>query len=195
MSAEKTLEELQETHSEMLATAVDIGLEVPDELKADFTDPGAGATIVSNLDALIREHRQKNGVAAEDEVRQNAPPKKVKKTKATKTKKPAPRPEPAEQKKEDTTVASKPAKKTAKKTAAKKSASANARTRVSFAEDAKISRVAGKENPAKKGSGKAARIDNVLRHNGKTVKTYLTTGKGKSGTLGWCVKSGLVKVS
>lgn len=215
---EKTLEQLQETHSEMLATAHDLGLELPTELTLDFTDAGAGAAICSNIDALIRAHREGREVLAGDDDKghnaTSAPqPKRTKKSssgeasasppkaKKASAKKPADKKSAGTNTEEKTDVAKSPAKKSAAKKAAKKKSTANARTkagggkqRATFAEDAKIT-ATGKENPSSLDSGKGQRIANVLKHNGKTVKTYLSTGKGKRGTLGWCVANGLVKVA
>jgi hypothetical protein len=50
------LEVLQERHAEMCATVHDMGLEVPEDLLADFDNAEVGSVIVSNLDALIRKH-------------------------------------------------------------------------------------------------------------------------------------------
>lgn len=199
---EKKLEDLQETHSEMLATAHDMGIEVPEELRADFSDAGAGASIVAALDALIKE-----GVVKDDGAGHTAPAsqKKPAKKRAPAAKKTKPSEEDAADpvdvdpptkekqvaKKAAKTNARKPvAKKAATKKAAKKAGGGGRRT--AFADDAKITRT-GKDNPAREGSGRYKRIQNVLSHNGKTVKTYRATGKG--GTLGWCVKAGLVKVA
>lgn len=213
--SEKNLEQLQETHSEMLATAADLGLELPEELKADFTEVQAGQTILSALDTLIREHLGK-GLANDDKKGQSASalPKPKKSASAKTTKKPSAKTikkspsakEPADTaaepadvdppEQESTVAAKKPstkAKKGTSKKASSKAATANARTRSSFDEKSKIVKT-GKENPAREKSGKYNRIDNVLKHNGKTVGLYLGAGKGKTGTLSACVKLGLVKV-
>lgn len=198
----QTLEGMQETHSEMLATAHDLGLELPEELKADFTDMGAGAAILASIDTMIRAKTSgKKGVATDAKGEHNAPssPKKAAAKKASKPKKSVAAKETATESsgsetEEKQQVASKTAKKTKAKKTAKKAASANSRKRVAFDEAAKIV-ATGKENPSSLDSGKGQRIQNVLKHNGKTVKTYLSTGKGKKGTLGWCVANGLVKVA
>lgn len=197
----ETLEQVQERHAEMLATAADIGLQVPEELKTDFTDAVAGQAIASNLDALIREYQSKTTTdkgLAEDDAREHndASPPKVAKKASNKPKKTAVKKTAAtsgSNKAEEKQVA-KATKKTAAKKTAKKSASDNARKGVDrYADEAKITKT-GKDNPAREGSGKYDRIANVLKHNGKTVKTYKASG-GKGGTLGWCVKNGLVKVA
>lgn len=208
MTTERTLESVQETHSEMLATAADLGVKVPEELKADFSELQVGENICSALDTLIREH--KKGLANDDGSGQTAqsttkskPAKKragagSKTTRKSSSKKQADTAaNPADvdpPNSKESTVA-----KTAKKTkTAKKAASANARKpaggakRSKFSEDAKIT-ATGKANPFREGSGKFERVKTLLAHNGKTVKTYL--GKGKSGTLAACVKLGLVKVA
>jgi len=45
--AKKTIEQLQEEHSEMLATAGDLGMDVSDDLKIDFDTAEVGATAVA----------------------------------------------------------------------------------------------------------------------------------------------------
>jgi hypothetical protein len=222
---EKTLEQLQEEHAEMLATSYDIGLEVPEELKADFADAGAGATINSALDALIREYRDQkgDGLATDGEGEHTeaeassevAPPKKPKKARPKKAKpaKVAETPptsgetdvavvkaEKTSERKASAKKAKAPAAKKAgaAKKAPGKKAAANARKPVvarapKFDEGAKITRT-GKENPSRAESGRGQRIANVLKHNGKTLKTFFASG-GKQGTLNWCVKNGLVKVA
>lgn len=197
MAEKKTLEQLQETHSEMLATAADIGFEVPEELKADITDLAAGGAIVAALDTAIREFRK--GVAGDNEGSDTvaASPSKPKKT-VTKTKPAADVPPPIKEK----TVAKKAVKKAAavKKAPAKKAAAAKPAkkasapvARASFSDDAKITWL-GKDNPAREKSGRHERIELVRKANGKSVKTF-RAGKGRGSTLSWCVKQGLAKVA
>lgn len=195
----KTLEELQETHSEMLATASDVGLEVPEELKGSITDAGAGETITRNLDALIREHQAKKSVATEGEKEQGTAatsesstkkPQRPKRASAATTKA-QDDPEPNTR---ETSIMSATAKKANGKSKPKKAAAKAKKAggkRSLFATDAKITWL-GKDNPARDGSGKHDRIENVRKHGGKTVATFLS--RGKHGTLGWCVKNGLAKV-
>jgi hypothetical protein len=64
----KTFEQLQEEHSEMLATANDLGMKVPDDLTVDFDTWEAGNTVCSNLDALIRNFRAGLDASDEDEL-------------------------------------------------------------------------------------------------------------------------------
>lgn len=53
----KSLEELQTTHSEMCATAGDLGMEIPAALAIDFTNVEQGAAICKALDAAILKFR------------------------------------------------------------------------------------------------------------------------------------------
>ena len=85
--------------------------------------------------------------------------------------------------------AKKTAKKAVKKTTAKKAKGA---PRSKFDPAAKITWIA-KENPMRKGSGRFERVEGVRKASGKTVETYLKTGAG--GTLSYCVKNKLAKVS
>lgn len=210
MAEKKTLEQLQETHSEMLATSADIGFEVPEELKADITDLAAGGAIVAALDTAIREFRK--GVAGDNEGSDTvaASPSKPKSKKTVTKTKPAADDVPPPIKEKTVTkkavkkaavkkapakakpAAAKPAAaKPAKKASAPKGAGAVARA--SFSDDAKITWL-GKDNPAREKSGRHERIELVRKANGKSVKTF-RAGKGRGSTLSWCVKQGLAKVA
>lgn len=195
----KTLEELQEQHSEMLATAGDLGMSVPSDLKETFTDPVVGKTIVSNLDSLIREFRkakkeektQGSGDVVETptdarpaalaSTRKKSSPKPKKKTTLSK------KVEVEEQQQEKSTMA----KKAAKKKAARSSARGGSRTKLDPTK--KIVWKNGDEIPGREGSARYKRIAGVKSASGKTVETFLKSGK--SGTLAWCVKNGLAKVA
>jgi len=185
----KTLEELQELHSEMLATASDLGLEVPEDLKMNFTDQSVGATVCSNLDALIREHRAKGEVAADQGEAHNGaaspsePAEPAPRAKKPRRAKPAAEPKQEKEPMPSKTTKSKARGKVKGKTTGKRPA---------FAADAKITWT-GKDNPARAGSGRHKRIEGVRKASGKTVDKY-QQGGGRAGTLGWCVKRGLVKV-
>jgi hypothetical protein len=72
------------------------------------------------------------------------------------------------------------------KTAAKKANETGGRTRTKLPPDAKIVWI-GKENPAREGSGRHARIELVRRGHGQTVKTFLAKG-GRGATLANCVR-------
>jgi hypothetical protein len=206
--AKKTLEELQEQHTEMLASAHDIGLEVPEELRAEFTDEKAGVAICNALDKLIKEN-----VAEDDEGEEGAeaaPPPKAKAPRKAKAKVAAVTTVDEDEIKETKVKAKKAVAKktTAKKAVAKKAkktvaaakkngngkaaaANGNGKGRSRFDEDAKIQWV-GEEIPGREGTGRYQRIENVKKHGGKTVATYLKSGPSK--TLRWCVNNGLAKV-
>jgi hypothetical protein len=95
----------------------------------------------------------------------------------------------------ESTIMAKNAKKTARKTASKKSAK-NARSPATkFAETAKIkANFTAKEIPAREGTGRFERLQLVLKHNGKTVGSFVEHG-GLQATLGRAVKDGWVKVA
>jgi hypothetical protein len=212
MAKKKTLEQLQEEHSEMLATATDLGMKIPEEFTVDFATAEAGAAVCSNLDALIRQFRSgideqdaKKGVAADvaesDNVTSVKSPKS-KKTSAKKSTKAAPA-EAAETSGEATVAktakkatAKKATKKPAAKKAVKKAASkGNGAARGSrFPDEAKITWGAGKKNPAREGGGRAERIEKVIKSSGKTVKAFIAGG-GNPQTLRNCVKAKLCTVA
>ena len=193
----KTLEQLQEQQSEMCATAVDLGLKVPQDLTIDFDSVEVGATVVSNLDALIRKFREgldeggdKKSLATEDEGSDTGKKSVSKRPKSVSSKlKTTPEAASAKAKTAEESAVAKKAKKTAKK-ATKKAA---ARKPNGFADDAKITWNAAKKNPAREGSGRYDRIEQVRKASGKTVKTFYA-GKGNPTTLKNCVAAKLCTV-
>jgi len=208
--AKKTIEQLQEEHSEMLATAGDLGMDVSDDLKIDFDTAEVGATVVKSLDSLIRKFRagldgaggDENSLATNSEQEQDVPAKSKSKKPKAKT---APKPVEAAAAEEEPPVAKtakkstakkavkKNAKKNAKKTAKKSAAKKEPSESRGFDPDAKIS-WGTKPNPAREDSGRHGRIEAVRKANGKTVKTYLAA-KGNPTTLKNCVKAGLCRVA
>ena len=193
----KTLEQLQEQHSEMCATAADLGVKVPADLTIDFDSVEVGATVVSNLDALIRKFREgldeggdKKSLATEDKGSDTVPRKTSKKKSSSTAKTKSTEAKAAEAKPAEESAVAKKAKKTAKK-ATKKAASA--RKPNGFADDAKITWNAAKKNPAREGSGRYDRIEQVRKASGKTVKTFYA-GKGNPTTLKNCVAAKLCTV-
>jgi hypothetical protein len=218
----KTLEQLQEEHSEMCATAADLGMKVPADLTIDFDTVEVGTTVVSNLDALIRKFKAgidedevdtssaeiKNSLANEEQEKQGAapksPPKPKKASTGTTVKKTTPKAKQAEANNEATgeePVAKKAVKKAAApakkggpaKANGAKVAPAASKPKNGLDENAKITWT-GKENPARKGQGRYDRIENVRKFSGKTVKTYLAA-KGNPTTLKNCVKAKLCTVA
>lgn len=215
----KTLEQLQEEHSEMLATAAELGVRVPVELTTDFTSAEVGGTVCSNLDALIRKFRegldqsddvaaQKNAVAVDEAMSDDAPrpPKAAAKKKSNPKAKPKKAAPPArteaapakensgeEQVAKTAKKAGKPAKKAAKP-AAKKAAGKPAKKAAGFPDDATIKWGAGKKNPAREGKGRHDRIEKVIKSSGKTVKAFIASG-GNPTTLRNCVSQKLCSVA
>lgn len=196
----KTLEQLQETHSEMLATANDVGVEVPEELRETFSDAKAGATICRLLDKLIKE---KNVVAASEETvnSEEAAEEAVPTAKETKVKKAkvlkAPRSAVLNPAKKKAASAAKAAKAKGKKSAvvAKKANGNGATKRPGLDPDAKIVWAKDKEIPGREGSARWKRIANVQKYAGKTVGEWQKSSVAKSGTLRWTMANGLVKLT
>ena len=89
----------------------------------------------------------------------------------------------------------KTSKKTARRTAGSKTSAKNARKPATkFAETAKIKTTfTAKEIPAREGTGRYERLQLVLKHNGKTVGSFVEHG-GLQATLGRAAKEGWVKV-
>lgn len=56
--AEKTLEMLQEQHADMLAQAIDLGMEVPQDLVPEFSTREVGEATCQSLDKLLAEFRR-----------------------------------------------------------------------------------------------------------------------------------------
>lgn len=83
-----------------------------------------------------------------------------------------------------------PAKKTAKKAGAAKAPKPK---KSSFPEKAKIS-VLIKENPCRKGSPRAKRVDNILAHHNKSVASFVESG-GKEASLRYSIDRGWIKVA
>lgn len=83
-----------------------------------------------------------------------------------------------------------PAKKTAKKADAAKAAKPK---KSSFPEKAKI-HVLIKENPCRKGSPRAKRVDNIMAHHNKSVSSFVESG-GKEASLRYSIDRGWIKVA
>jgi len=200
--ANKTLEQVQETHSEMLATANDMGLEVPEELRDTFTDAKAGVAICKALDKIIKEKvaESEEPVNTEEAAEEAAPTEeaketKVKKAKAVKTPKSAVL-NPAKKKAASAAKALKAKGKSAVKKAVKAKAKTNgAAKRPGLESDAKVVWAKDKEVPGREGSARWKRIAHVQKSSGKTVAECLKANVARSGTLRWCIANGFAKVS
>lgn len=215
------LDQLHETYSEMLATAHDIGYKVPDDQLVETDDDNVLRAVIEKLHPAIVDYAAtaERPTETAQPTRAKKAPRAAKKaattvkasaTKKVASKSPKKQAKDAEQKgedvKESTNMATNTAKKTAKKATAKKAAkgakkgatkkaAANARTPVArskFKPEATIN-VKIKENPAREGSGRHDRIQNLMKHNGKTVEQFLKSG-GKSGTLNYSVEQGWITV-
>lgn len=207
---------LTELYTDMLATAHDIGYKVPDALLVETENPDELRKVIEPLDKGIKEFHAELLKApvkpkATDTVKtassHTLKASELKKPRAAKKAAPKKPAEPAAQKgKKEKTMAKaaktvaepkaakKVAKKVAKKAAAKKAASSNARVGVSrFTGDEKIT-LKIKDNPAREGSGKFERMANLMKHSGKTVKTFLASKLGRSSTLHNAAKAGYITV-
>lgn len=203
----KSIEELQNDHSQMLATAGDLGF-TPTEAQGavEFDDIEAGVAACTSLHEAITAFRagldegDGKGLASDTEKAQGAPksPKKAAKKSATKkvtsNKAKDKDPSPAQEKQVAKKAAKKaPAKKAPAKKAAKKSeakASGGGTPRTKFPEDGVIT-VKAKENPFR--GGRKERFDKLMKFNGKTVKAFLAAG-GVSQTLINAVNDGNASV-
>jgi hypothetical protein len=180
----KSLEELQVLHAEQLATAGDLGIEVPEDLTLEFETAEVGRTTCDSLHALIVKFREgldskdENVQAAEEQPEQPQLPdtaagRKIKKQRAktadesaSKPKKPAKAKKaeaaatetPAEVPEEESTVTETKVKKsTAKKPAAKKAAKSAKSAKPKAAKAAPTS-----ANKAKKAATKTAAPKNPM---------------------------------
>lgn len=187
------LTDLQIAHSEMCATAVDIGLKIPKDLSVEITTEVQGVPICEELHALIEKFRSEKALApGEGKAQGDAPKsrdvksgletdKKIAAQKAARLKKAEGNGAPAEPSKKGSVketgeepVSKKTAAKkkaTPKKAAAKKSST----PRTKFPPEAKITWVA-KENPAREGSARYDRYEKLRKASGKTVDTAIKSG-------------------
>jgi hypothetical protein len=86
------------------------------------------------------------------------------------------------------------AKTSTRKTSSKKSAKNARKPAAKFADTAKIKTTfTGKEIPAREGTGRYERLQLVLKHNGKTVGSFVEHG-GRLATLSRAKAQGWVKV-
>ena len=199
---EMTTANLLETHSEMLATASDLGYQVPLAMTITEADPiDKMISTCEDLHAAIEKYRagidQKDVVGTKtgsNKVLADKPKKKQAAKAATKVavdepKKEAEMAEAAKKKS--------PAKKATKKGAAKKAPAkkASAARAPSVDETKKINWVfKGEGNGCREGTEKHARHDLVRKCSGQTVKSFLSKG-GLMATLNNCVAQGKAKLS
>lgn len=167
----KTVEELVECYCDMVPTAIDLGIPKIGTVKS-FPDVKTGVLACERLHFQIKKARDPKSVKKEEEVMAKKASKKTTSKNASKIKKGG-----------------------AKKGAAKKATGVK-RPRASFDENAKITWLYSGENgknPCRDGSGKAKRVDGVIKASGKTVKTFLAGG-GLARSLAHCVGKKWCKV-
>lgn len=167
----KTVEELVECYCDMVPTAIDLGIPKIGTVKS-FPDVKTGVLACERLHFQIKKARDPKSVKKEEEVMAKKASKKTTSKNASKIKKGG-----------------------AKKGATKKATGVK-RPRASFDENAKITWLYSGENgknPCRDGSGKAKRVDGVIKASGKTVKTFLAGG-GLARSLAHCVGKKWCKV-
>lgn len=187
-----TIDELQNAHSNMLATASDLGFEPPESTLVEINDQEQGVVVCDELHAAIMKFRA--GVdepLAPGKKRTQAAPasNKTKETKmtATETGKKAPA--------KSKTSSKTPAKKAKAKAPAKKAKAKTApQTRTGYEDGAKIQWIfKGEGNGCREGTARYDRVEAVRKANGQTVKTFVAKG-GSTATLRNAEKDGKVKV-
>ncbi len=152
---EKTLQKLQEEHSELCAQAAQLGITVPEDLTVDFDTVLVGKAVCASLANLI-------GVAeAPEEEHSAASPPKTKKPKKAKAKeKEADAPATA------ATQESTMSKPTAKKKVAKK---ATAKKKTAAAKNG---------HATKRGDSKTAKVVALLKHAGGATRAQILKATG-----------------
>jgi len=200
---------LQDIHSQMLATASDLGYEPPEDVLVEIEDVDLGRVVCQRLHDALTEHRERMALAtASGEAYkgtqhgndgEESSEKTAKRAAGSKKSKSKSKPEataPASNEKEDTVATTEkkaPAKKAAKKAPAKKAAKAapakkatkaeKAPKRTKIDETAKINWIRTAEgNGAREGTPRHERRELLRKHSGKTVKTWLAAG-GEPATL------------
>lgn len=209
------LDGLQNLHSEMLATASDLGFEPPASTLVEVVSVEQGVPVVTELHGAIKnflagvgEKEHKSG-----EAETKTEPKKTSKKQGSKKSSSIESPQQAMARQKaareardaaktpaaesvKTVKESKVAKKAKKavKKVAKKKAASNART-PAVDDTKKISWVfKGEGNGARKETERWERREVLRKANGATVKTYLAKG-GSIATLNRAVKDGAVKLA
>jgi type IV secretory pathway VirB10-like protein len=206
-----TLEQLQNSHSDMIITAEDLGYSPPDSVLQLFETVEAGAAICAEFHEGLTKFRAGLDEAAIDVASDSgeeqtetkplpdtAKGRKIAKARAEAKKQKPEHPAPAEKEESTVAVAKKTAKKAptkkaaAKKTPAKKAAARE--TRSAFDPDAKITWIyKGEGIGCREGTGKHDRHMAVKKADGKTVKAFLAA-KGNSQSLAACVAEKKAKV-
>lgn len=221
--AAMSLAQLQTLHSEMAATADDLGFKIPDNLLVEFETQEAGSMICDELNAKIEAFRAgidegdskepssasgQKPLAPEGNKEDSAPvpkaPKKPKNSSASKvpaSTTPKADKAPAQPKEASVATAKKaPAKKAAKK-AAKKTASKAAPKNAASGDSKPRAKFDENhkvtflpaENPCRAGSARFDRYELLRKGNGKTVKTLLGQGV-PSATLANAVAKKIIKI-
>lgn len=211
--SERTVEELSELHSQMLAQAVDLGMDVPEDLTPEFTTTETGRAVVDSLEKLLKQFRAGLDIgdeSKESETEEQPAPRAArlrKKRQSGKKAKPDSGKAPKSQS-EESQVTEKTAKKTTKKAAAKKApakkaaakksaksaSSANARSpvgRSKYTPEMKITAVVKDPPELQKKTKWADRLRKVYAAVGKKVADF----KGSHADLTSAIKKGMIKVS
>jgi hypothetical protein len=213
---------LQNLHSEMLATASDIGYEPPDDVLVELTGVEQAVPLLGRMHEGIRAHVAASADTGKKPVASDEGPSEtteVKKTSKKKAAKPAKNNESTQEamarqraareardaatpattkvakKAKEKTVAKKAAKKKVAKKAAKKSGNGAVTRAPKIDENKKISWIfKGEGNGARPDTERWERRERLRKANGKTVKTYLAGG-GSVATLNRAIADKAVSVS
>jgi hypothetical protein len=194
----KTLEQLQQEHSEMCATAADLGLTLPPELTIDFDVSTVGERVTKEIDKLIKAFRagldsDSGGVEETPPKPLATPRKKAQKAPAKKAASKKPKSSVVADEKPPTTEegeseVAKPAKKAVAKKAAKKSAKKAVKKvatktdgeakapRSKFPSDAIVTWIAKDGNPCREGTARWERYEKLRKATGKSVEKVLAAG-------------------
>jgi outer membrane biosynthesis protein TonB len=187
----------------MLATACDLGVVLPEDLKLEFQTVEVGEATCDSLDKLIRDFRaaaEAGNTENSSEAAEGVPPKKTRRP--AKKKADTGQQQPTEETTVTTATAKKPAKaakkakaapskKTAKKAVAKKAATQKARGGGGAATSGRITnetkiKVISKENPFTEGTTRGKMAAYVLGHTGETFGKMKSASKGL--VDGWVIR-------
>lgn len=214
---------LEELHSQILATASDLGYEPSADCLVEITSEEQGRTVVQALHAGLTEHRERletqrrevdkkelaadagrRDTAAGGRTTKKSAQEKMADQKAARLARDAQKPA-AEAADKEKTVAKtakkaatgkKPAaKKSAKKTASKKAKGGNGDARGRSVPEGKIEWILPKEQGlgAREGTERHARRELLRKHGGRTVASYVEAG-GRVATLNRAVTEKVVRV-
>lgn len=161
------MQKLHEKHTQLCARAHELGIELPEDLTAEFESEETGRAVCSNIEALIRAAPNNSGVAEGGEVVHNPDASKTPRAKKPKANKPTVQSDGGATDEDSTMRKSTKTKKTVAKKTAKKSAKANAR------------KPAGKKVAAKpRGDSKTQKVGVLLKRAGGCTRADILKATG-----------------